>query len=61
MEPYNRPGLADDIAQRAGVSVINGAQCGTAGKQFIRFNIALPRPLLEEGIRRIAQVAVQPE
>lgn len=40
--------------ERAGVAITDGAACGAPG--FIRFNLALPRPLLRQAVR--AMVAV---
>lgn len=41
--------------RRAGVVVTDGSQCGDAGRGFIRYNFATPRPLLVEGISRLGQ------
>lgn len=40
--------------QRAGVALTNGADCGDAGAGFVRFNFALPRPILREALARMA-------
>ena len=40
--------------EKAGVALTDGAQCGQAGRGFGRLNFALPRPILQEAIRRIS-------
>lgn len=47
--------LPEDLGaflREAGVAITDGAACGAPG--FIRFNLALPRPLLIEAVERIA-------
>ncbi|HLS24706.1 MAG TPA: aminotransferase class I/II-fold pyridoxal phosphate-dependent enzyme [Beutenbergiaceae bacterium] len=41
--------------RHAKVMVTDGNQCGAAGKGFIRYNFATPRPLLIEGISRLGR------
>lgn len=47
-------GLADRFRRETGVAMTDGADCGQAGRGFLRFNFALPRPILEEAVQRIA-------
>ncbi|WP_209325755.1 MalY/PatB family protein [Brevibacterium renqingii] len=49
-------GLADHINSRAEVAVTEGRLCGEVGAGHIRFNFALPRPLLIEAVDRIARI-----
>jgi cystathionine beta-lyase len=50
-------GLEGDLGawfrERAGVAMTDGAACGQAAVGFVRFVFALPRPLLEEAVRRM--------
>ena len=41
------------IREDAGISVMNGAMCGEAGKGYFRLNFATPRPILNDMITRI--------
>jgi cystathionine beta-lyase len=43
----------DRIFQEAGVGLMSGADFGPGGEGFMRINVACPRRLLEEGLRRI--------
>lgn len=43
------------LFRRAGVALTDGAECGDAGAGFVRFNFALPRPLLREALDRMAR------
>lgn len=48
-------GMPPKLAFRnAGVALTDGAECGDAGAGFVRFNFALPRPLLQEALDRMA-------
>lgn len=49
-------GLAETINSRAGVAVTEGRLCGEVGAGHIRFNFALPRPLLTEAVERTARI-----
>ena len=42
------------IRGRAGLAVTDGARCGEAGRGFVRVNLAMPRPLVREAGRRLA-------
>ncbi len=50
---------ADDLAgffrESAQVAVVNGRACGEAGQGFVRLNFAMPRPLLEQTVHRLAR------
>lgn len=40
---------------RARVALTDGADCGRAGRGFVRFNAAMPRPLVVEAVDRMAR------
>jgi cystathionine beta-lyase len=46
--------LGEFFRERAQVAVVDGASCGRVGERFVRFNLAMPRPLLERSIRQMA-------
>ena len=50
--------LGDDVdiffREHAKVAVVKGIACGEAGKGFVRFNLAMSRPMLIESITRMA-------
>ena len=48
------PMPARRLFRRAGVALTDGAECGDAGAGFVRFNFALPRPILREALDRMA-------
>ena len=39
---------------KAGVALTDGAECGDAGRGHVRFNFALPRPILQSSIEKMA-------
>jgi cystathionine beta-lyase len=41
--------------ERAGVAVVDGAECGEAGRGHVRFNLATPLPVLREAIARMGR------
>ena len=47
-------GLSEHFNSQAHVAITEGRLCGEIGAGHIRFNFALPRPLLTEAIERIA-------
>lgn len=47
-------GLSEHFNDQAQVAITEGRLCGEVGAGHIRFNFALPRPLLTEAIERIA-------
>ena len=46
--------IARWVLDRTGVSVVDGAACGSAGDGFVRLNLAMPRPMVVEAGRRLA-------
>lgn len=44
---------ADVFRERAGVAMTDGAACGRAGTGFLRFTLAMPRPLLEQAVHQM--------
>ena len=40
---------------RAGVALVDGIRCGQAGKGFVRYNFATPRPIMIETIERMGK------
>ncbi|MCT1400354.1 pyridoxal phosphate-dependent aminotransferase [Paenibacillus sp. p3-SID867] len=46
--------LVEWIQEKARVSVSFGSSFGPGGKGFIRVNVAAPRPVLQEGLERLA-------
>jgi cystathionine beta-lyase len=50
-----RPDPASFFRNRAGVLATDGAECGEAGRGFLRLNFATPRPILAEMIRRMGK------
>jgi cysteine-S-conjugate beta-lyase len=46
--------LADFFRDVAQVAVTDGRMCGEVGEQAIRFNFAMPRPLLEQAVEQMA-------
>lgn len=47
--------LAEFIRRETGLYVSDGAEYGKAGEAFLRLNVACPRKLLQEGLRRLEQ------
>ncbi|MGR7026957.1 MalY/PatB family protein [Geodermatophilus sp. URMC 62] len=43
----------DLLLARAGVAVVDGARCGTAGTGAVRLNFATPAPVLEQVVERM--------
>ncbi|HEY8472112.1 MAG TPA: aminotransferase class I/II-fold pyridoxal phosphate-dependent enzyme [Natronosporangium sp.] len=48
--------LGELVRERAGVAVVDGAECGEAGRGFLRLNFATPRPVLREAITRLGSL-----
>ena len=44
------PSPADFFYDHADVALIDGARCGEAGRGFVRYNFATPRPIMEQTI-----------
>ncbi|MCS5716169.1 aminotransferase class I/II-fold pyridoxal phosphate-dependent enzyme [Herbiconiux sp. CPCC 205716] len=51
---------AEFLGLRAGVTVTDGALCGAGYDGFVRLVFAMPRPLLREAVRRIADALPGP-
>ena len=47
--------LAQTLLDEAGLMVSNGGQYGFAGKSFLRWNLACPGSVVNEGLRRLAR------
>jgi cystathionine beta-lyase len=47
------PELAKSLRKENGLYLSKGSQYGTAGTDFLRMNIACPRQVLEEGLKRL--------
>lgn len=45
--------LGSWLRRRSGVTTVDGARCGTAGRGFVRANLATPRPVVLEIAERI--------
>ncbi|QSB15752.1 aminotransferase class I/II-fold pyridoxal phosphate-dependent enzyme [Natronosporangium hydrolyticum] len=43
------------FAQHAAVALVDGAECGEAGRGWVRMNIATPAPILHEMVTRLAR------
>jgi cystathionine beta-lyase len=52
--PGDRPDLGELFRRQAGVALVDGAECGEAGRGFVRLNIATPLPILERIVTRMA-------
>ncbi|WP_017623929.1 MalY/PatB family protein [Nocardiopsis chromatogenes] len=48
---------AGRIRERGGVAVVDGAECGEAGRGWVRLNFATPRPVLERIVLGMARAA----
>jgi cystathionine beta-lyase len=46
--------LATFFREKARVAVVDGSACGEVGERCVRFNIAMPRPILEQAVRQMA-------
>jgi cystathionine beta-lyase len=53
------PGPGEFFRERAGVLATDGAECGDAGRGFLRLNFAAPRPVLKEMIARMGAAAAR--
>lgn len=55
---FGKTGLDGDLAtffrDRAKVAINDGAACGEVGRGNVRFNFAMPRPLMERAVRQMA-------
>jgi cysteine-S-conjugate beta-lyase len=50
---------AEFLRERAGVAVVDGADCGAVGRGCVRLTLAMPRPILERAVTRLTH-AVRP-
>ena len=48
-------GLCKKLRERTGLVLSRGSQYGPGGEQFLRFNTACPRSMMEDGIRRLRE------
>jgi cystathionine beta-lyase len=46
---------ADFFREKAGVALTDGAQCGEAGRGYLRFIFATPRPIIEQAVLQMAE------
>ncbi|WP_250545937.1 MalY/PatB family protein [Paenarthrobacter sp. DKR-5] len=46
---------AEFFAERAGVTLTDGAECGQAGRGFVRLNFGTPRPVLAQTLDRMLE------
>jgi cystathionine beta-lyase len=55
---FRETGIGEDVdvffREHAKVAITNGASCGQVGKEHVRFNFAMSRPMLEETIQKMA-------
>ncbi len=55
---FGNTGLDGDLAEffreKAGVALTGGNACGKIGHRSVRFNIAMPRPILERAVNQMA-------
>ncbi|HEV2128658.1 MAG TPA: aminotransferase class I/II-fold pyridoxal phosphate-dependent enzyme [Thermomicrobiales bacterium] len=47
--------LGEFFRDNAGVAIVDGSACGEAGNRHARFNFAMPRPVMEQAIRRMGE------
>ncbi|MPZ26009.1 MAG: aminotransferase class I/II-fold pyridoxal phosphate-dependent enzyme [Micromonosporaceae bacterium] len=48
---------AEFFRRHAGVAVVDGAECGQAGRGYVRLNFATPLPILRQAVTRMAEAA----
>jgi cysteine-S-conjugate beta-lyase len=46
--------LSELFREKARVAVVDGIHCGEVGKGSVRFNFAMPRPLIDQAVRQMA-------
>ncbi|MBA3274276.1 MAG: aminotransferase class I/II-fold pyridoxal phosphate-dependent enzyme [Chloroflexia bacterium] len=55
---FRETGLDGDIStffrEKARVAIVDGSACGEVGQRCVRFNFALPRPLLEQAVQQMS-------
>jgi cysteine-S-conjugate beta-lyase len=47
--------LAEFFRENARVAMVDGGACGEVGKGCVRFNFAMPRPILEQAVQQMSQ------
>ncbi|MDQ4044565.1 MAG: aminotransferase class I/II-fold pyridoxal phosphate-dependent enzyme [Chloroflexota bacterium] len=47
--------LGEFFREKAGVAIVDGSACGQAGCRFVRFNFAMPRPVMVQAICRMGE------
>ncbi len=47
--------LAEFFRENAKVAVVDGSACGEVACRFVRFNLAMPRPILERSVRQMSE------
>ena len=53
--PGDKTDLAGYIRKKTGLFLNSGLSYGEAGRSFMRLNIASPRVMIEDGLRRLKQ------
>lgn len=53
--PGGPASAAAHFRERAGVVLVDGSECGDAGRGFVRLNAAMPRPVLEQAVARMLE------
>lgn len=55
---FRDTGLDGDIStffrEKAQVATVDGSACGVAGERCVRFNFAMPRPLLQQAVQQMS-------
>ena len=55
--PDNGKGFSRFLREKTGLVLSNGKIYGSAGNGFLRMNLACPRSLLEDGLKRLKEGA----
>lgn len=53
--PGNSTGICRFLREKTGLYLSGGSQYGQGGESFLRMNVACPRSLLEDGLRRLQE------
>lgn len=53
--PGGPASAAAHFREQAGVVLVDGSECGDAGRGFVRLNAAMPRPLLEQAVGQMLE------
>ena len=54
-ELQNSENIAEVLRKTVKIAVITGRACGTGYDDYIRFNLAMPRPVLQECIEKLEE------